>query len=92
MAILLFVPLTAWVVHALFGRGGLHYRAWVFLIGWGITLHLILAGSLVPLMTGWISTATLAIVIQVIKRRTAYRRTLVGRTLARGFLIRPAGS
>lgn len=65
-AMLLFLPLTTWVVRTLFGRGGFRHGAWAFLIGWGIALHLILAGSLVPLMKGWISTSALAIVMQVV--------------------------
>ena len=65
-AIFLFLPLIVWMVHALFGRGGFRYAAGVFLIGWGVVLHLILAGSVVPLMKGLISTPIPAIVIQVV--------------------------
>jgi hypothetical protein len=65
-ALLLFLPLTAWMAHALFGPGRLNYGGLVYLLGWGVALHLILAGSLVPLMTGMVRTAIPAIVIQVI--------------------------
>ncbi|GAB3080479.1 hypothetical protein GCM10027287_16460 [Bordetella muralis] len=65
-AIFLFLPLTVWMVHTLFGRGGLRYGAWAFLVAWGGVLHLILAGSVVPLMKGLISTPIPAIVIQVV--------------------------
>jgi len=88
-AVLLFLPLTAWVVHALFGRGGFRYGAWVFLIGWGIALHLILAGSLVPPMKGLISTPTPAMVIQVVNAGLLIVVPWLAERWRDGVLIRP---
>ncbi len=65
-AVLLFLPLSAWTAHALSRRGRLNHGALVYLLGWGVALHLVLAGSLVPLMKGLVQTPVPAIVIQVI--------------------------
>lgn len=65
-AVALFLPLTGWMAHVLFGKGGLSYRALVYLFGWGVALHLILIGSLVPLMLGLVRTPVPAICIQVL--------------------------
>ena len=90
-ATLLFLPLTAWMVHALFGRGGLRDGALVFLAGWGIALHLILAGSLVPLMKGWISTPTPTIAVQLVNAGLFIAVPWLAERWRGGVLIRPRG-
>lgn len=65
-ALLVFLPLTAWMVHSLFGRAGFGYGALACLAGWGVAAHLVLAGSLAPLMTGLITTPVPAICMQIV--------------------------
>jgi hypothetical protein len=65
-AVFLFLPLSAWMVHALFGKGRLSYRALAYLLVWGLVAHLLLAVSILPLMRGLIRTAAPAITIQLV--------------------------
>lgn len=65
-ALILFLPLTVWMVHALFGKGKLPYGALIYLVGWGAMAHLILAGSILPVMKGLTISPTPVISIQVI--------------------------
>lgn len=65
-ALLLFLPLTVWMVHTLFGGAGLGYGALAYLAGWGVVLHLILAGSLLPLMKGLITNPVPVICAQFV--------------------------
>ena len=65
-AVLLFLPLTVWMAHALFGKRKLSYYTLVYLLGWGVTLHVILAGSLIPVMKGLIADPIPAMMIQVV--------------------------
>jgi hypothetical protein len=58
-AVALFLPLSAWVGHACFGRNGLRYKAMALLVVWGIALHVILAGSLLLSVRGAISNTVL---------------------------------
>jgi hypothetical protein len=62
-AVLVFVPLSAWVVHALFGKAGLSYKAVAFLVILGVAAHAALAGPIFALKAGAIS-ATLAAAAQ----------------------------
>lgn len=89
-ALLLFLPLTAWTVRILSGRGGFRRGAWAFLIGWGTALHLILAVSLVPLVKGWISTPAPAIVLQVVNAGLLILVSWLAERWRGGVLIRPA--
>ena len=91
-AILLFLPLTIWMVHTLFGRGRFRYGAWAFLVGWGAVLHLVLAGSVVPLMKGLISTPMPAIVVQVVNAGLLIVIPWLAERWRGGFLIRPSES
>jgi hypothetical protein len=65
-AVFLFLPLTAWTAHALFGEGRLSYKALAYLLVWGVFAHLLLAVSILPLMKGLIRTAVPAITVQLI--------------------------
>ena len=65
-ALLLFLPLTTWMVHALFGKGKLPDCALIYLVGWGAMLHLVLAGSVLPLMKGLTTSTMPVIFVQVI--------------------------
>lgn len=59
-AVLMFVPLSAWVGYALFGKNGLSYKALAFLIVLGVAAHAVLAGSVFALRTGAIGATTAA--------------------------------
>jgi hypothetical protein len=65
-AVFLFLPLTAWTVHALFGPGRLSYKALAYLLGWGVFVHILIAVSILPLMKGVIRTAAPAITVQLV--------------------------
>jgi hypothetical protein len=90
-AVVLFLPLTAWMVHALFGMGRLGYHALVYLLAWGVALHLILAGALAPLMEGLISTPVPAIIIQVINAGLLIVAPLCAERWRGGILMRREG-
>lgn len=59
-AVLFFVPLSAWVGYALFGKNGLSYKAMAFLVILGVAAHATLAGSIFALRTGAIGATTAA--------------------------------
>jgi hypothetical protein len=58
-AVVVFLPLSAWVGHACFGRGGLSYKALAFVIVWGVVLHAILAVPMLLFASGKISNTVL---------------------------------
>jgi hypothetical protein len=64
-AVVLFLPLSAWVAYTCFGGNGLSYRALAFLIVWGVVLHIILAGPLMLSVRGVISN-TLTVWLQIL--------------------------
>jgi hypothetical protein len=65
-AVVLFLPLTAWMIYALFVTGPLSYRTLAYLIGWGIALHLILMAAMLPLLKGLLHNATPSTIVQII--------------------------
>jgi hypothetical protein len=65
-AVFIFLPLCAWVAYALFGENGLSYRALAFLVGWGVVVHVVLAGSVALLMRGVVSDPEPAELIQIV--------------------------
>jgi len=58
-ALLLFLPLTAWVGYACFGKDRLSYKAMALLVVWGVLLHVFLAGPLFMFINGLINATTL---------------------------------
>lgn len=86
-AVLLFLPLTVWTAHTLFGRGKLSYRALVYLLGWGVILHAILASSLVPVMEG-LENPIFAMIIQVINAALLIVAPLLAERWQGGSLLR----
>ena len=58
-AAVLFVPVSAWVAYACFGRGRLSYKAMALLVADGVILHIILMGSIQLFIRGLISSGTL---------------------------------
>lgn len=64
-ALILFLPLTAWVIYALFVSGPLSYRTLAYLIGWGVALHLILMAAMLPLIKGVLHNALPATIAQI---------------------------
>jgi Protein of unknown function with HXXEE motif len=58
-AVVLFLPLSAWVAHACFGPGRLSYKAMALLIADGVILHVILMGSMQLFVSGLIDSTAL---------------------------------
>ena len=67
------------------------YGALAYLLGWGIALHLILAGSLAPLMKGLIGTPISAICVQVINAGLLIVAPLLAERWRGGALVSNAG-
>ena len=65
-AVVLFLPLTAWMIYALFVTGPLSYKTLAYLIGWGIAAHLILMAAMLPLIKGILHNAMPAIIAQIV--------------------------
>lgn len=63
-AVVLFLPLTLWVAHALFGDKGLSYKGFGTVILVGVIAHAILLGSIQAVIHGWLSIGPL-VAIQV---------------------------
>jgi hypothetical protein len=61
-AAILFLPLSAWVAYACFGKGGLSYKALAVLVADGVFLHAILIGSVFLFLGGAINGTVLAAV------------------------------
>lgn len=59
-AIALFFPAFLWIVRACFGPGRIGYPGLAVLVGSGVLLHLVLAGSVFAFIYGWIGSTALA--------------------------------
>ena len=64
-AVVLFLPLTAWMIRAMFVTGPLSYTTLAYLIGWGIALHLILMAAMLPLIKGLLHDALPSTIAQI---------------------------
>ena len=58
-AIVLFVPVSAWIIHACFGAGRLSYTALAIIFFNGVIFHIILTGPLMLFINGNIGGAAL---------------------------------
>lgn len=58
-ALLLFLPLTAWVGYAFFGNNRLSYEAMALLLVWGVLMHVFLAGPTIMFIKNLISETSL---------------------------------
>lgn len=88
-AVVLFLPLSAWVAYTCFGGNGLSYRAMAFLIVLGVVLHVILAGPLMLAVRGVISN-TLAVWLQILNAALLLLITWLGGRWRGGTLLRAA--
>jgi hypothetical protein len=61
-AAVLFLPVSAWVAHACFGKGRLSYKAMALLLANGVMLHVILMGSIQLFIRGVIDSAALVFI------------------------------
>jgi Protein of unknown function with HXXEE motif len=61
-AAVLFLPLSAWVAYACFGKGGLSYKALAVLVADGVILHAVLMGSMFLFIHGMIGKTALVVV------------------------------
>jgi hypothetical protein len=87
-AVLVFLPLWAWVGHACFGEGRLSYKAMALLLFWGVNLHVILAGSVVMFVNGRIGQTAL-VWAQIINAGLLLLVPWLGENWPRGVLARP---
>ncbi len=88
-AVAVFLPLSAWVGHACFGKERLSYQAMALLILWGVMLHIILAGSVILFINGLISSTTL-VWVQIINAGLLLLIPWLGEKWRGGVLLRPA--
>ena len=58
-AAFLFIPVSAWVAYACFGKGRLSYKGMALLVADGVILHVILMGSIQLFLHGVIGSAAL---------------------------------
>jgi len=58
-AILLFVPVSGWIIHACFGTGRLSYKALAFVFANGVLFHIILTAPLFLFVSGKLGSAAL---------------------------------
>lgn len=86
-AAVLFLPLSAWVAYACFGRNGLSYKAMAFLIVCGIVLHVILAGPLMLSVRGVISSS-LAVWLQLLNAALLLLATWLAERWRDGIILR----
>jgi hypothetical protein len=89
-ALAVFLPLSAWVGYACFGRGGLSYKAMALLIVWGIVLHAILAVPMLLFARGSISNAVL-VWPQILNAALLILIMWLGERWRGGTLLRTAG-
>ena len=58
-ATVLFVPVSAWIIHACFGTGRLTYKALALIFVNGVIFHIILTGPLMLFINGNLGSAAL---------------------------------
>ena len=61
-ALILFLPLSVWVVRACFGRTGLRLRSLALIVADGVLLHIVLIGSSVLFLRGLLTPFVLTLV------------------------------
>jgi hypothetical protein len=88
-AVVVFLPLSIWVGHACFGRGGLGYKAMALLIVWGVVLHVILAVPMLLFARGAISN-TVLVWPQILNAALLLLVTWLGERWRGGALLRTA--
>ncbi len=88
-AVVVFLPLSAWVSYACFGKDRLSYKAMALLIFWGVILHVILAGSVILFVHGLISSTKL-VWVQIVNAGLLLLIPWLGEEWRGGVLLRPA--
>lgn len=87
-AIVIFIPLSIWVVRACFGPSRMSYGALALLVAAGIFIHAILAAPLILFLEGMISTTPL-VMLQVANPFVLILILWLGETWRGGALIAP---
>ena len=88
-AVVVFLPLSAWVSYACFGKDRLSYKAMALLIIWGLVLHVVLAGSVIMFVNALISSTTL-VWVQIVDAGLLLLILWLGEEWRGGVLLRPA--
>jgi hypothetical protein len=89
-AIVLFLPVSAWVTYACFGKGKLSYKALTLLVADGVILHIILIGSMFLFINGVIDGTSL-VTVQVLNAVLFLLIAWLGEKWRGGILIRQVG-
>ena len=87
-AIILFVPVSAWIIHACFGTGRLSYKALALIFFNGVLFHVILTGPLMLFINGNIGSAAL-VATQLANAALFLLIPWVGENWRGGVLVRP---
>ena len=87
-ALILFVPISAWIIHACFGTGRLTYKALALIFVNGVIFHIILTGPLMLFINGNLGSAAL-VGTQLANAVLFLLLPWVGENWRRGVLIRP---
>jgi len=87
-ALVLFVPISAWIIHACFGTGRLSYKALALIFVNGVIFHIILTGPLMLFINGNLGSAAL-VGTQLANAVLFLLLPWVGENWRRGVLIRP---
>jgi len=88
-AVFLFLPLTVWMIYSQFVQGRLAWAALVFTFGLGVFLHMVLLGSVLPLVKGWVQTPVPAMLAQVINAVLFIVIPVVAERWHHGKLVQP---
>jgi hypothetical protein len=88
-AVVVFLPLSAWVGYTCFGKDRLGYKAMALLILNGVSLHAILMGSTFMFLNGVISSTTL-VLVQIVNAGLLLLIPWLGEKWRDGVLARPA--
>jgi Protein of unknown function with HXXEE motif len=87
-AAVLFLPVSAWVAHACFGKGRLGYKAMSLIVADGVILHVILMGSMQLFLRGMIDSTAL-VWIQVANAGLFLLTPWLGEKWRNGALVSP---
>jgi hypothetical protein len=87
-ALVLFVPISAWIIHACFGTGRLSYKGLALIFVNGVIFHIILTGPLMLFINGNLGSAAL-VGTQLANAVLFLLIPWLGENWRRGVLIRP---
>lgn len=87
--LLVFLPLSMWVIYTCFGKDRLSYKALAFLVVWGVVLHAILMVPLMMFVDGLMSSTTL-VLLQIVNAGLLLVACWLAEKWRNGALLRPS--